>query len=122
VEDITMDSVERIPDHVLDMLARRFRLLSETTRLRILHELLYGEKTVNELIMSSGTSQANVSKQLNNLMDGGLISRRKVGVYAYYRIVDQNLKMLCDIACRSLVNQGEQVVELLTTENPTWVK
>lgn len=102
-----------LSDRALELVAHRFKLLSEPTRLRLIQLLMEGEKSVNELVSAMNTTQANVSKHLAILADGGLIARRKVGVSTIYRIADPSLITLCDIVCRSLQERGEQVLQIL---------
>lgn len=100
-------------DRALELVAHRFKLLSEPTRLRLLQLLMQGEKSVNELVSATNTTQANVSKHLGILADGGLVARRKVGVSTYYSIADPNLITLCDLVCHSLQARGAQVLQML---------
>lgn len=97
----------------LELVAHRFKLLGEPTRLRLLQLLMPGEKSVNELVNASGSTQANVSKHLGILADGGLVERRKVGVSIFYRIADPSLFTLCDLVCLSLQAQGTEVLQQL---------
>ena len=106
-----------ISDRAMEMVAHRFKLLSEPTRLRLLQLLMDGEKSVTELVNASNTTQANVSKHLGILADGGLIARRKVGISTLYRIADPSLITLCDLVCRSLQERGEEVLNLLRPED-----
>ena len=105
-------------DRALDLIAHRFKLLSEPMRLRLLQLLMNGEKSVNELKDAAGTTQANVSKHLSILADGGLIARRKEGVTTFYHIADPSLFTLCSLVCNSLQSQGQQVLESLQSDNP----
>ncbi|MHB9133799.1 MAG: ArsR/SmtB family transcription factor [Armatimonadota bacterium] len=105
-------------DRALELVAHRFKLLSEPTRLRLLQLLMEGEKSVNELVAAINTTQANVSKHLGILADGGLVARRKVGVSTLYRIADPSLTTLCDIVCKSLQAQGQATLLLLKNEEP----
>ena len=68
-----------IPDQLVILIARRFHLLAEPTRLRLLDRLRDGEATVQELADELGTSQQNVSKHLAMLADAGVLARRKDG-------------------------------------------
>lgn len=103
-------------DRALELIAHRFKLLAEPTRLRLLQLLMEGEKSVNELVGATNTTQANVSKHLGILADGGLVARRKAGVSTLYRIADPSLMTLCDIVCRSLQERGEEVLNLLKAD------
>ena len=102
-----------LSERALELIAHRFKLLSEPTRLRLLQLLMGGEKSVNELVSASNTMQANVSKHLGILADGGLVARRKVGVSIYYGIADPSIYTLCDLVCHSLQERGEQVLRTL---------
>ncbi len=89
-------------DELMDMIAGRFKLLAEPTRLRILNALREGERTVSELVEVTGAGQANVSKHLNLLHRNGMVERRKDGLHVFYRIVDEGVFELCEMMCASL--------------------
>ncbi len=92
----------RLSGAALEKVAERFKILSEPMRLRLLYALMDGEKTVSELVGETGSVQANVSKHLSVLLDAGILSRRKQGTSAYYRIVDDSIFELCDLVCGSI--------------------
>jgi len=69
-----------VPDSLIDEAARRFALLSDPTRLRILALLLEREPmTVTELSDSLGIATPNVSQHLARLSAGRLVGREKQG-------------------------------------------
>jgi ArsR family transcriptional regulator len=105
-----------LSDRALEMVAQRFKLLGEPTRLRLLQLLMKGEMSVNELVRASGSTQANVSKHLGMLANGGLVARKKVGVSIIYRIADPTLFTLCDLVCRSLQARETEALHVLKTE------
>lgn len=78
-------------EHVAEM----FDVLSDPTRLRILHALsLSGELCVCDLSFLVEMSQSAVSHQLRNLRTAGVVSRRKEGRTAYYALEDQHVTEL----------------------------
>lgn len=80
-----------------ELIARRFRALSDPTRLRILDYLRRNdEASVGELTEVLGTSQQNVSKHLSALHAEGFVSRRKRGTSSLYRITDPGVHEICD--------------------------
>jgi DNA-binding transcriptional ArsR family regulator len=80
-----------------ELIARRFRALSDPTRLRILDYLRnHDEASVGELTGVLGTSQQNVSKHLSALLAEGFVSRRKRGTSSLYRITDPGVHEICD--------------------------
>jgi ArsR family transcriptional regulator len=83
-----------------DLIARRFSVLGEPTRIRLLDALhARGELAVGELAAVVGHSQANVSKHLGVLLAERLVVRRRVGSRALYQIADPGLMAICDEVC-----------------------
>ncbi len=86
----------------LELIADRFRVLGEPTRLHILSALRGGERNVTDLVRVTGFSQANLSKHLQLLLRLGFVERRKEGVSTYYTLADPDVFRLCDIMCGRL--------------------
>lgn len=64
-----------------------FRLLADTTRLRVVMLLLQaGELCVCELTQALDLSQPKISRHLAHLREGGLLLTRRNGLWMYYRI------------------------------------
>lgn len=103
----------QLTDDALAMIARRFAVLSEPTRLRLLHALFDGEKSVNTLVEATHGTQANVSRHLQTLADAGLLARRKEGLQVFYAIADPTVFPLCELVCGSLEKQHAQRVDAL---------
>lgn len=95
-------------DEALALVARRFAVLSEPMRLRLLHALFAGEKPVNALVEITQGTQANVSRHLQTLADAGLLARRKEGLQVFYSIADPSIFPLCELVCGSLEKQHAQ--------------
>ena len=98
-------SKEILSDEALALVASRFRLLAEPTRLKILQTLGTGEMNVSELVEATGSGQANVSKHLGALLEAGVVSRRKEGLNAIYRVADETIFELCETVCNRLEAQ-----------------
>ncbi len=93
----------RVPTEALEDVARRFALLSDPTRLRILRELHdAGESTVSALAEAADVSVANASQHLGRLALGGVVGRRREGRTVVYRITEPAIDQLCTIVCASL--------------------
>src|ERR1044072_2678331 len=87
----------RLPPEAAELVARRFRPLSDPTRLRILDLLRrQDEASVGEIAELVGGSQQNVSKHLGALHAEGFVSRRKRGTSSIYRIADPGVHQICD--------------------------
>lgn len=84
---------------LLHELAERFRALGEPARLRLLSALRRGERSVSNLVETTGLGQANVSKHLQQLLAAGFISRRKDGIFAFYSLADDDVFTICELMC-----------------------
>jgi DNA-binding transcriptional ArsR family regulator len=102
-----------VPDDLVELIARRFRVLGEPMRIKLLDRLRGGEATVNELAEALASSQQNVSKHLAVLAEVGILGRRKEGTHVYYRIVDEGVFGLCEQVCGSLEQQLRTLSELV---------
>ena len=91
-----------LSDEAIAAVARRFAILSEPMRLRLLQCLMPGEMSVNALAEAAVGTQANVSRHLQTLADAGMVGRRKEGLQVFYSIADPTIFQLCDLVCCSL--------------------
>ncbi|MCF3652502.1 ArsR/SmtB family transcription factor [Synoicihabitans lomoniglobus] len=91
-----------LSEEALEQIARRFAVLSEPMRLRLIHSLFDGEKPVNTLVELSAGTQANVSRHLQHLANAGILKRRKEGLQVFYSIADASIFQLCELVCGSL--------------------
>lgn len=96
------DSTDRNEDMepVFDAVARYFALLSDPTRLRIMHAVCNAERTVGEIVAHTGGTQTNISRHLNLMHERGALARRKDGSLVYYRVADKALIVMCRDVCQ----------------------
>jgi ArsR family transcriptional regulator len=98
----------KLSDAALEAIAERFKLMGDPTRIKILHELMSGEKNVTDLVARLGTTQGNISKQLGILAGGGLVSRERRGLNVFYAIADPSIVTLCETVCANLETHLER--------------
>lgn len=85
-------------------LAAVFKVLSNDTRLRLLHALVRADEIcVTDLAATVGMKAQAVSNQLQRLSDLGILESRREGNNVHYRLID-----LC---VRSLLDQGLCLME-----------
>lgn len=96
-----------LPEATLELIANRFRALSEPVRLKLLNTLMQGEKTVTQLVEAAGTGQANISKHLSILKEASMITTRRQGLHTLCSISDPAIFQLCEIMCAKLKSEHE---------------
>ena len=80
-----------------ELYARFFRVLSDPTRVRLLHLLLEAPeagRTVSDLVAAVGAPQGRISTHLGCLRWCGLVQPYREGKYVYYRIADPRVREL----------------------------
>jgi ArsR family transcriptional regulator len=88
-----------LSEDALQLVARRFAVLGEPMRLRILQALMGGERAVSDLVDATAGTQTNVSRHLQTLAAAGLVSRRKDGLQVFYAVADPTVFQLCELVC-----------------------
>ena len=112
-----IDSVPHpLPEPLVELIARRFRVLGEPMRIRLLEALRDGPLTVGALQEATGGSQQNVSKHLGVLRDTGMVRCSKQGTFVRYEIADELVFALCEQVCGGLRQQLAELDAVLTGE------
>jgi DNA-binding transcriptional ArsR family regulator len=92
-------------DRVFAVVARYFSVLSEPTRLRIMHTICQEERSVNAIVEATGFTQANVSRHLALMHSVGVVGRRREGNAVYYQITDPEFVEICRTVCVRIAGQ-----------------
>lgn len=92
-----------VPEFVVEEAARRFALLGDPTRLRVVSSVhRRGEACVSDIASDCDTSTSNASQHLQRLLLGGIVRRRRQGRLVLYRLADDTIESLCTIVCASV--------------------
>jgi DNA-binding transcriptional ArsR family regulator len=97
------DEFEPFVEHI----AKFFSILAEPSRVKIIHAICRDEKSVGEIVQLTGLAQTNVSRQLNMMLDHGVLARRKAGNQAFFTVTDETLINVCRDVCMRLVTKME---------------
>lgn len=102
-----------VPVGLVEEVARRFALLADPTRLRILDALLdCDDITVTDLAATVGEAPPNVSQHLSRLLAADIVGRRRDGRMVRYSVSDPTIRPLCDLMCRAIgARRGESAIE-----------
>ena len=103
---------------IFELQAEISKTLAHPTRLAILHLLKEGEKTVNELTETLGTSQSNISQHLALMRQRRIVKTRKTGATVYYRLSSPKIAEACDIVREVLMEQLRQRQEIAKAYSP----
>jgi DNA-binding transcriptional ArsR family regulator len=114
----SVDVPHPLPDLLVNLIAKRFRVIGEPMRIKLLDTLRDGPATVQELTVATGATQQNVSKHLAVLLDAGLVSREKQGNFARYEIADDSVFDLCEQVCGGLRRQLDELDATLRGGTP----
>ncbi len=99
---------------VYEVQAEYFKALSHPIRIKIVHYLKEGERCVCEIVPYLEEEQSNVSRHLAALKRAGILSSRKEGVSVYYRVVDESVYKIVDLALYSVKKVAREKVALLS--------
>jgi len=100
-----------------ELIASRFRVLGEATRIRLLDALRDGPATVGELQRATGCSQQNISKHLSVLLGAALVRRSKTGNFSHYAIADESVFDLCEQVCGGMRRRVAELDVLLGADS-----
>jgi DNA-binding transcriptional ArsR family regulator len=95
-------------DPVFNAVASYFSVLSEPTRLRIMHAICETEKTVSQIVEEIDATQTNASRHLTLMFRAGVLSRRKEGNLVYYRVADMAMVEICRTVCNQIAGAMDE--------------
>jgi ArsR family transcriptional regulator len=105
------------PEHrIFKLQSEICKVLSNPSRLQVLHALRDGEKTVTDLVATTGFRQANVSQHLALMRLRNMVAQRRDGNEVYYRISDQRIIRACDIMQSFILNRTSEDSKLVKME------
>ncbi|MDR1999744.1 MAG: metalloregulator ArsR/SmtB family transcription factor [Frankiaceae bacterium] len=94
---------ETLDAETTEALARRFKVLGDPTRVRLLALIAgaaEGEACICDLTDPVGLSQPTVSHHMKLLVDAGLVTREQRGKWAFYRLIPDELAALGNAVTR----------------------
>ncbi|WP_051471151.1 ArsR/SmtB family transcription factor [Patulibacter minatonensis] len=108
-----MEFTHPIPEALAEVIAERFRVIGDPTRIRLLDHLRDGPASVGQLREALGATQQNASKHLGILHRAGIVSRTKEGTTVYYAIADESVFAICELVCGGLRQHLDELAEIL---------
>ena len=94
--EVILESIKQhmIQNSDLESMVELFKVLADSTRIRILYAVSKHEVCVNDIAGILNMTQSAVSHQLKNLKHAKLISSRREGQTMYYRLSDDHVHLI----------------------------
>ena len=97
-KDIVEDTIQKMGDEdLLIKLAEFFKILGDTTRVKILHALDKNEMCVCDIANVLGMSKSSISHQLSTLRRSGIVKCKKVGKEVFYTLDDEHVQEVFEV-------------------------
>ncbi|HLG77046.1 MAG TPA: metalloregulator ArsR/SmtB family transcription factor [Ktedonobacteraceae bacterium] len=90
-----------LPQEQAAQIVSLFAVLKDPTRLQVVYALLNApakELCVCDLAAGLGRDDTTISHQLRTLRDQRIVAMRKVGRVVYYRLIDDHVRQLLELA------------------------
>ena len=98
---------------IFEMQARLCQSLGHSIRLRIIHTLKQGPKSVNDLAALVNVSQPTISRHLSVLRSNGILTAHRKGAEIYYEISNPKVIQVCEMMHLILVERETMQLDLL---------
>lgn len=95
VVDKTLKEMEK--DELLIKLAEFFKILGDTTRVKILNALDKNEMCVCDIANVLNMTKSSISHQLSALRKSGIVKSKKVGKEVFYSLDDEHVKQVFEV-------------------------
>ena len=95
-------------DDLLFAVSDFFKLMGDSTRLRIIWALDNNEMCVCDIANLLGMTKSSISHQLANLKESGLVKNRKVGKEVYYALDDEHVKSVLEVAIHHVTHKEDE--------------
>ena len=97
-QDIVNDTIDKMADNELLIdLSEFFKVLGDTTRVKILYALDKNELCVCDIANVLGMSKSSISHQLGTLRRSGIVKCKKVGKEVFYMLDDEHVRQVFEV-------------------------
>ena len=97
-KDVVEDTLNKMADEeLLNKLAEFFKIVGDTTRVKILYALDKNELCVCDIANVVGMTKSSVSHQLGALRKSGIVKCKKIGKEVFYTLDDEHVKQVFEV-------------------------
>lgn len=106
-KELVDETIKSMPNEDLFYkLAEFFKILGDTTRVRILYALDKNEMCVCDIANVLGMSKSSISHQLGTLRRSGIVKCRKQGKEVFYMLDDEHVRKVFEIGSEHIEHRG----------------
>lgn len=86
-------------------LSEFFKFFGDTTRIRVIHILMSGEMSVNDIAENLSLEQSVVSHQLRILRTANLVKPRRDGRKMFYALDDEHISQIFELGLSHILHK-----------------
>ena len=102
-QEVVNRTIKNMPEeNVFNKLAEFFKIVGDTTRVKILFALDQNEMCVCDIANVLGMSNSSISHQLGTLRRSGIVKCRKEGKEVFYMLDDEHVKKVFEIGAQHI--------------------
>ena len=102
-QEVVNRTIKNMPEeNVFNKLAEFFKIVGDTTRVKILFALDQNEMCVCDIANVLGMSKSSISHQLGPLRRSGIVKCRKEGKEVFYMLDDEHVKKVFEIGAQHI--------------------
>lgn len=106
-QDAVDSTIKKMPDgYTFSKLAEFFKILGDTTRVKILFALDQNEMCVCDIANVLGMSKSSISHQLGTLRRSGIVKCRKSGKEVFYMLDDEHVQKVFEIGVEHIEHKA----------------
>lgn len=107
-KDIVENTIKKMQDDdLLLKLAEFFKILGDSTRVKILYALDQNEMCVCDIANVLGMSKSSISHQLGTLRRSGIVKCKKVGKEVFYALADEHVKQVFEVGFEHIEHRNQ---------------
>lgn len=109
-EDKCRHTQERDIEVLYDV-SELFKVMGDSTRIRIISLLMQGEKCVLHIAQDLSMNQSAISHQLRILRTAGLVRPKREGKTVYYSLDDEHVEMIFEMGLEHVLHKNNNTKE-----------
>lgn len=108
-KEIVEDTLNKMADEeLLNKLAEFFKIVGDTTRVKILYALDKNALCVCDIANVLGMSKSSISHQLGTLRRSGIVKCKKIGKEVFYTLDDEHVRQVFEVGIEHIEHKMQK--------------